>query len=101
MTIDKIGGINNIQSTNSVKKTNNVNKTASDSVDISRDAKISAQNEYLLNIIKEAPEVRTEKVKDGIELLKQYEKDPTLEKKAIDAIAQKLTDNLFNSEEEL
>lgn len=65
MGIDKIGPINNYNKINNIKKKNSLKKSEStDSVNISSEAKNMAETNKILEIVKNAPDVRADKVKE-------------------------------------
>jgi negative regulator of flagellin synthesis FlgM len=65
MAIDKIGPINNYNNLNKVNKTANLKKTdASDSVNISKEAAELAENNKILEIVKNTPDVRIDKINE-------------------------------------
>ena len=57
MTIDKIGGTSNIQQKSNIKYNEKVSKMGSDRIEISNESRLALQNEKLVNIINEAPDV--------------------------------------------
>lgn len=98
MTIDKIGGINNIQAGNDVKKTAKVNDIGTDSVHISEESKSIMQREYLLNIVKNSPDIREDKVIEAKEKLKLYDSNITEKNKVIESLAESLTASMFGED---
>ena len=63
MVIDKIGNINNITETNKSKSVSGLKETKkNDSVQISSEAKKAAEMSRFIQIINEAPDVRSERV---------------------------------------
>ena len=99
MTIDKISGSNGIQPNSNIKKAYSANGAVADRVDISNEAKIASQNEYLLNITRQSPEIRADKVAEGREKLRMYMQDASLKEEAIMSIASSMTDGVFSTED--
>lgn len=100
MTIDKVGGINNIQPNKNVKQVDKAYNAGVDRVEISTASKINSQNEYLLNKIRQAPDIREDKVIEGKEKLNIYINDENAKNNAINSLAQSLTESVFDVEDE-
>ncbi|MCK4796656.1 MAG: flagellar biosynthesis anti-sigma factor FlgM [Spirochaetes bacterium] len=65
MGIDKIGQINNYNGYNKINKKNSVKKTnSSDSVNISKEAIDMADTNKIMEIVKNAPDVRADKINE-------------------------------------
>jgi negative regulator of flagellin synthesis FlgM len=91
MAIDKIGPVNNYNNLNKVNKTGNLKKTdASDSVNISKEASELAENSKILEIVKNAPDVRIDRINE----LKAKINDPDYINNAIkNGVADKIMDS--------
>ncbi|OHD12103.1 MAG: hypothetical protein A2086_04610 [Spirochaetes bacterium GWD1_27_9] len=71
MSIDKIGSVNNYNGYAKINKVNQQNNVkSSDSVDISSEALDVAEKNRILEIVKSAPDVRVDKIKEIKEKLK-------------------------------
>lgn len=85
MSIDKIGQVNNYNGYNKVNKLNsNKNIGQTDSVNISSEAMNVAENKKILEIVMSAPDVRSDKIAEIKEKLKNpnYINDTVLKKTA-------------------
>lgn len=97
MVIDKIGNINNIiepQKSKQVAKNAKVN-APSDSINISNEAKIAAEEARYTQIIKETPDIRAEKVEQIKAQMMNGTYDKHLDDKVIELVANKLTNQLI------
>jgi len=95
MTIDKIGKINNIykaNNKNNVNKADNINKT--DSINISQEAHKKAEIEKYLKIVKNSPDIRSDKVEAAKKNLDEYFSDEKKLDTIIDNISQKIADKI-------
>lgn len=85
MEINKIGSINKTHPVNEQNKTNSVASTpptsSKDSVHFSEDSKIQSLHKKVMDIIKEVPDIRIDKVKEAQQLLESFNNptDETLE----------------------
>ena len=65
MSIDKIGPLNNYNNYNKVNKTDSSKKvSSSDSVNISKEALDKAENNRILEIVKNTPDVRIDRINE-------------------------------------
>lgn len=88
MTIDKIGTSNNIQPTHHVRKTEKPSAAVqSDRIDISVEKRERAELE---RIVKEAPDIRADKVEQAKANLERYMKDD----KVFDEVAKRVIRSL-------
>ncbi|MEI0603671.1 flagellar biosynthesis anti-sigma factor FlgM [Brachyspira alvinipulli] len=94
MTIDKIGGTSNIQQKSNVKYNDKVSKTGSDRIEISNESRLALQNERLINIVKEAPDVREEKIAEAKQRLELYMKDGALREEVLNSLANSIIDSM-------
>lgn len=90
MTIDKLSGINplqNVQKTNSIASKAKV--AASDSVDISSDAKVMSELYQVAEQVKATPDIRQDRVN---EILAQMKENPNFfSAEKLEAVAERLT----------
>lgn len=87
MAIDKIGHINNYNDIHKVNKSKNIKKSqAADSVNISNEAYNLADNKKIMDIVKNAPDIRLDKVSQA----KANIDNPAYLEKAIQSIADKI-----------
>jgi len=100
MTIDKVGGINNIQPNKNAKQIDKAYDAGVDRVEISAESKIASQNEYLLNTIRQAPDIREDKVIEGKEKLNIYMNDENVKNNAINSLAESLTESVFEVDDD-
>ena len=72
MMINKLSGVNPVNSVQSTKKSENVAKTNTgfDSVDVSDEAKVRAEAYYLKQVADETPDIRADRVAEVREKLK-------------------------------
>ena len=94
MTIDKIGGTSNIQQKSNVKYNDKVSKTGSDRIEISNESRLALQNERLINIVKEAPDVREEKIAEAKQRLELYMKDGALREEVLNSLANSIIESM-------
>lgn len=94
MTIDKIGGTSNIQQKSNIKYNEKVSKMGSDRIEISNESRIALQNEKLVNIIKEAPDVREEKIAEAKKRLELYMQDGALREEVLNSLANSIIDSM-------
>ena len=99
MTIDKVGGTNYIQPNKNAKQIDKAYNAGVDRVEISTESKITSQNEYLLNVIRQTPDIREDKVIEGKEKLSLYMNDENAKNNALNSLAESLTDSLFSVED--
>ncbi len=89
MMIDKIGGVtplNNVQNTRRTSSTEGF-KSAPDSINVSEEAKEAARAYYLNQVADETPDVRTDRIAE----LKEKIKDPNyLNQAVISATAERI-----------
>ena len=65
MSVDKIGPVNNYNNYNKVNKSDPAKKvSSSDSVDISKEALDKAENNRILEIVKNTPDVRIDRINE-------------------------------------
>ena len=92
MTIDKIGGTQNIQFNSKVKYSDGPSQLGSDKIEISNESKIALQNKKLIDIVKQSPEIREEKVAEAKKRLEMYMKDGALRKEVLNSLANSIID---------
>ena len=92
MTIDKIGGTQNIQFNSKVKYSDGPSQLGSDKIEISNESKIALQNKKLIDIVKQSPEIREEKVAEAKKRLEMYMKDGALRKEVVNSLANSIID---------
>jgi negative regulator of flagellin synthesis FlgM len=96
MVIDKIGNINNIvepKSARSVSKTKEAGK--SDSIEISSEAKKAAELSRYTQIVKEAPDIRADRVKEIKERIQDGTYDKFTDDKVLEMVAEKIAMHLL------
>lgn len=96
MVIDKIGNINNItepKSTKSVSKAKETKKA--DSIQISSEAKIAAENARYVQIVKDTPDIRMEKVKDIKARIQDGSYNNFSDDKILEMVAEKIANRLL------
>ena len=91
MTIDKIGGVPNIQPKSNIRQNEKVSNI-SDTIDISKESKVALQNEKLISIIKNAPDIREEKVAEAKKRLELYMQDGALREEVLNSLANSIID---------
>ena len=94
MTIDKIGGAANIQQKSNVRQNEKVSNIGSDRIDISKESKLVLQNEKLISIIKDAPDIREEKVAEAKKRLELYMQDGALREEVLNSLASSIIDSM-------
>lgn len=94
MTIDKIGGAANIQQKSNVRHNEKVSNIGYDRVDISKASEIALQNEKLISIIKDTPDVREEKVAEAKKRLELYMQEGALREEVLNSLANSIIDSI-------
>lgn len=94
MTIDKIGSAANIQQKSNVRQNGKVSNIDSDRIDISKESKLALQNEKLISIIKDAPDIREEKVAEAKKRLELYMQDGALREEVLNSLASSIIDSM-------
>lgn len=94
MTIDKIGGAANIQQKSNVRHNEKVSNRGYDRVDISKASEIALQNEKLISIIKDTPDVREEKVAEAKKRLELYMQEGALREEVLNSLANSIIDSM-------
>lgn len=94
MTIDKIGGAANIQQKSNVRHNEKVSNIGYDRVDISKASEIALQNEKLISIIKDTPDVREEKVAEAKKRLEMYMQEGALREEVLNSLANSIIDSM-------
>lgn len=94
MTIDKIGGAANIQQKSNVRHNEKVSNVGYDRVDISKASEIALQNEKLISIIKDTPDVREEKVAEAKKRLEMYMQEGALREEVLNSLANSIIDSM-------
>ncbi|WP_432632664.1 flagellar biosynthesis anti-sigma factor FlgM [Brachyspira sp.] len=94
MTIDKIGGAANIQQKSNVRHNEKVSNIGYDRVDISKASEIALQNEKLISIIKDTPDVREEKVAEAKKRLELYMQEGALREEVLNSLANSIIDSM-------
>ncbi|WP_157150995.1 flagellar biosynthesis anti-sigma factor FlgM [Brachyspira sp. SAP_772] len=92
MTIDKIGGTQNIQFNSKVKYSDKTSQLGSDRLEISNESKIALQNKRLVELVKQSPDIREEKVAEAKKRLEMYMKDGALRKEVLNSLANSIID---------
>lgn len=100
MTIDKIGGVGGLQPSSNIKHVDKSAGIGTDKVEISNEAKLALEQEQLLEITLNAPEIRQDKVLEAKARLEMYMKDEALKEKVLMSMAESLTDAIFSKEVE-
>ncbi|MFW5770607.1 MAG: flagellar biosynthesis anti-sigma factor FlgM [Spirochaetota bacterium] len=96
MVIDKIGNINNIVDTKNTKPVSrNKSIDKSDSVQISSEAKNAAEQAKISQIVKDTPDVRTEKVRDIKTRIAEGTYDKFDDNKVLEMVAEKIATQLL------
>lgn len=92
MDIDKIGPINNYNGYNKVNKKNpSKNINLSDSVNISKEALDRAETSRIMDIVKNTPDIRTDRVN---EIKAKINNADYINKEVIDKVAEKILESL-------
>ena len=92
MAIDKIGPINNYNEYKKINKKGPAKKTdLSDSVSISKEAINMAENSKIMEIIKNTPDVRTDRVN---EIKAKINNPDYINRDIIDKVAEKIIESL-------
>ncbi len=94
MTIDKIGGVSNIQQKSSVRHNEKISNPGYDSIDISKESEIALQNEKLISIIKNTPDIREEKVAEAKKRLELYMQEGALREEVLNSLANSIIDSM-------
>ncbi|WP_295160442.1 flagellar biosynthesis anti-sigma factor FlgM [uncultured Brachyspira sp.] len=94
MTIDKIGGASNIHQKSNIKYNEKVSKAGSDRIEISNESRLAFQNEKLADIIKEAPDIREEKIAEAKKRLELYMQDGALKEEVLHSLANSILDSM-------
>jgi negative regulator of flagellin synthesis FlgM len=95
MVIDKIGNINNIvepKNTKSVSRAKEAGKA--DSIEISSEAKKASEIARYTQIVKETPDIRTDRVKAIKEQIQDGTYDRFVDNKVLEMVADKIAQNL-------
>ena len=92
MTIDKIGGTQNIQFNSKVKYSDKPSQLGSDRIDISNESKIALQNKKLVDLVKQSPDIEEEKIAEARKRLEMYMKDGALRKEVVNSLANSIID---------
>ena len=94
MTIDKIGGAANIQQKSNVRHNEKVSNIGYDRIDISKESEIALQNEQLISIIKDTPDIREEKVAEAKKRLEMYMQEGALREEVLKSLADSIIDSM-------
>ena len=94
MTMDKIGGAANIQQKSNVMHNEKVSNIGYDRIDISKESEIALQNEKLLSIVRNAPDVREEKVAEAKKRLEMYMQEGALREEVLNSLANSIIDSM-------
>ena len=94
MTIDKIGGAANIQQKSNVRHNEKVSNIGYDRIDISKESEIALQNEKLISIIKDMPDIREEKVAEAKKRLEMYMQEGALREEVLKSLADSIIDSM-------
>ena len=94
MTIDKIGGAANIQQKSNVRHNEKVSNIGYDRIDISKESEIALQNEKLISIIKDTPDIREEKVAEAKKRLEMYMQEGALREGFLNSLADSIIDSM-------
>lgn len=94
MTIDKIGGVANIQQKSNVRHNEKVSNSGYDRLDISKESEIALQNEKLLSIVKNTPDIREEKVVEAKKRLELYMQEGALREEVLNSLANYIIDSM-------
>ena len=94
MTIDKIGGAANIQQKSNVRHNEKVSNIGYDRLDISKESEIALQNEKLISIIKDTPDIREEKVAEAKKRLEMYMQEGALREEVLKSLADSIIDSM-------
>ena len=94
MTIDKIGGAANIQQKSNVRHNEKVSNIGYDRIDISKESEIALQNEKLISIIKDTPDIREEKVAEAKKRLEMYMQEGALREEVLKSLADSILDSM-------
>ena len=94
MTIDKIGGAANIQQKSNVRHNEKVSNIGYDRIDISKESEIALQNEKLISIIKDTPDIREEKVAEAKKRLELYMQEGALREEVLNSLANSIIDSM-------
>ncbi len=98
MTIDKIGGTSNIQPKSNIRYNDKASKVGSDRIEISNESMTALQNEKLISIIKNAPDIREDKVAEAKQRLELYMKDGALREEVLNSLANSIIDSIPTEE---
>ncbi len=92
MDIDKIGPVKNYNGYNKVNKKNpSKDINLSDSVNISKEALDMAETSRIMDIVKSAPDIRTDKIN---EIKAKINNPDYINKEVIDKVAEKILESL-------
>lgn len=94
MTIDKIGGVSNIQQKSDVRHGEKISNAGYDRIDISKESEIALQNEKLLSIVKNMPDIREEKVAEAKKRLELYMQEGALREEVLNSLANSIIDSM-------
>ena len=94
MTIDKIGGAANIQQKSNVRHNEKVSNIGYDRIDISKESEIALQNEKLISIIKDTPDIREEKIAEAKKRLEMYMQEGALREEVLKSLADSIIDSM-------
>lgn len=93
MTIDGINNINKTQSLSRLNKSTRLeNNVAADSVQFSSEAKRNAETAKYIEIVKNSPDIRLDKVEAAKINLASYMKDSRIDPKVLDKMIDRLMD---------
>lgn len=98
MTVDKIGGAGNIQPSSNIKPIDKTSSVGVDRIEISNESKLALQREHLFSIVKQAPDIREDKVLEARKRLDSYMKDGVIKEEVLNALADSFTDSIFSDE---
>lgn len=95
--VDKIGNVNNIVEPKKVRSAqqNTAVRTASDSVQISSEGMRAAEEAHLAQIVKDAPDIRADKVREIKQMMADGSYDRHLDEKILGAVAERLVKGIF------
>ena len=94
MTIEKIGGAANIQQKSNVRHNEKVSNIGYDRIDISKESEIALQNEKLISIIKDTPDIREEKIAEAKKRLEMYMQEGALREEVLKSLADSIIDSM-------
>ena len=83
-----------LRSQSNVRHNEKVSNIGYDRIDISKESEIALQNEKLLSIVRNAPDVREEKVAEAKKRLEMYMQEGALREEVLNSLANSIIDSM-------